>query len=238
MMVLPCSPPALLADCEYTVDQRAVLLARSLSDPHTESGRRFNRKPRGRRRNDFAFAADWLLQTSTPRLVFIDETSTKTIMAPLRGWPPKGARLPGKAPFLRPLWNTMMFLAALRWDRVAAPWLLNKPINGERFQIYVEEGLAPTLSPGDIVIMDNLGAHEAKAVRAAIQSAGAKLLFLPKYSPDLNPIEKLFAKIKHHLRKAQARSVEAVCQTIGQILATVTPQECSNDLTYAGYERT
>jgi putative transposase len=170
------------------------------------------------------------------RLVFIDETSTKTNMAPLRGWAPRGARLPGKAPFGH--WNTMTFLAALRWDRVAAPWLLNKPINGERFQIDVEEVLAPTLSPGDIVIMDNLGAHKAKAVRAAIRGAGAKLLFLPKYSPDLNPIEKLFAKIKHHLRKAQARSVDAVCQTIGQILATVTPQECSNYFAHAGYERT
>ena len=157
-------------------------------------------------------------------------------MAPLRGWAPKGARLPGKAPFGH--WNTMTFLAALRWDRVAAPWLLNKPINGERFQIYVEEVLAPTLSPGDIVIMDNLGAHKAKAVRAAIRGAGAKLLFLPKYSPDLNPIEKLFAKLKHHLRKAQARSVDAVGQTIGQILATVTPQECSNYFAHAGYERT
>jgi putative transposase len=170
------------------------------------------------------------------RLVLIDETWTKTNMAPLRGWAPKGARRPGKAPFGH--WNTMTFLAALRWDRVAAPWLLNKPINGERFRIDVEEVLAPTLSPGDIVIMDNLGAHKAKAVRAAIWDAGAELLFLPKYSPHLHPIEKLFAKIKHHMRKAQARSVETVCQTIGQILATVTPQECSNDFAHAGYERT
>src|ERR1700760_2230532 len=183
--------------------------------------------------------AQWLKyqpKIEPSRLVFIDETWTKTNMAPLRGWAPKGARLPGKAPFGH--WNTMTFLAALRWDRVAAPWLLNKPINGERFQIYVEEVLAPTLSPGDIVIMDNLGAHKAKAVRAAIRGAGAKLLFLPKYSPDLNPIEQLFAKIKHHLRKAQARSLDAVCQTIGQILAAVTPQECSNYLAHAGYERT
>ena len=183
--------------------------------------------------------AQWLKyqpKIEPSRLVFIDETWTKTNMAPLRGWAPKGARLPGKAPFGH--WNTMTFLAALRWDRVAAPWLLDKPINGERFQIYVEEVLAPTLSPGDIVIMDNLGAHKAKAVRAAIRGAGAKLLFLPKYSPDLNPIEKLFAKLKHHLRKAQARSVDAVGQTIGQILATVTPQECSNYFAHAGYERT
>jgi putative transposase len=164
----------------------------------------------------------------------IDETWTKTNMAPLRGWAPKGARRPGKAPFGH--WNIMTFLAALRWDRVAAPWLLNKPINGERFQIDVEEVLAPTLSPGDIVIMDNLGAHKAKAVRAAIRSAGAKLLFLPKYSPDLNPIEQLFAKLKHHLRHAQARSQDSVCHAIAKVLETVAALECSNNFAHAGYE--
>jgi transposase len=183
--------------------------------------------------------AQWLKyqpKIEPSRLVFIDETWTKISMAPLTGWAPKGARLPGKARFGH--WNTLTFLAALRWDRVAAPWLLNTPINGERFQTYVEKVLAPTLSPGDIVIMDTLGSHKAKAVRAAIRGAGAKLLVLPKCSPDLNPIEKLFAKIKHRLRKAQARSVDAVCQTIGQILAAVTPQECSNDFAHAGYGRT
>lgn len=132
----------------------------------------------------------------------------------------------------------MTFLAALRRDRVEAPWLLNGPINGERFQIYVEQVLVPTLTPGDVVIMDNLGSHKAKAVRSAIRAAGAKLLFLPKYSPDLNPIEQLFAKLKHHLRAAQARSRDAVCDAIAKALETVTAPECSNYFAHAGYEPT
>jgi transposase len=155
-------------------------------------------------------------------------------MAPLRGWAPVGQRLPGVAPFGH--WNTMTFLAALRHDRVEAPWLIKGPINGERFRIYVEQVLVPTLSPGDIVVMDNLGSHKGSAVRQAIRAAGAKLFFLPKYSPDLNPIEKFFAKLKHHLRKAQKRSFDGICDAIAQTLETVTRQECSNYFTSAGYE--
>ena len=124
-------------------------------------------------------------------------------MAPLRGWAPRGPRLKAKVPHGK--WKTMTFLAALRHDRIDAPWLLDGPINGERFRIYVEQVLVPTLKPGDIVIMDNLGSHKSKAVRQAIRSAGAKLFFLPKYSPDLNPIEQVFSKLKHLLRKAAAR---------------------------------
>ena len=123
------------------------------------------------------------------RLVFIDETWAKTNMAPLFGWAPRGERLKAKVPHGH--WKTMTFLAALRHDRVEAPWLINGPINGERFLLYVEKVLAPTLRPDDIVIMDNLGSHKAKAVRRAIRATGARLFFLPKYSPDLNPIEKL-----------------------------------------------
>ena len=157
-------------------------------------------------------------------------------MAPLRGWAPRGARLPGKAPFGH--WNTMTFLAALRHDRVDAPWLLNRPINGQRFRIYVEKILVPTLAPGDIVIMDNLGAHKSSAVRQAIGGADAKLIFLPKYSPDLNPIEKFFAKIKHHMREAQARTKQAVSDAISKALETIKPQECKNYFASAGYEQT
>jgi transposase len=157
-------------------------------------------------------------------------------MAPLRGWAPRGQRLPGKAPFGH--WNTMSFLAALRHDRVEAPWLLDRPINGQRFQTYVEKVLLPTLGHGDIVIMDNLGAHKSKAVRQAIRAAGAKLIFLPKYSPDLNPIEKLFAKIKHHLRQAQARTKDAVSNAIAKALETIRSDECKNYFVTAGYERT
>jgi len=129
-------------------------------------------------------------------------------MAPLRGWAPCGQRLIGKVPHGR--WKTLTFLAALRYDRIEAPWLLEGPIDGETFRLYVEKVLLPTLRPGDIVIMDNLGSHKGKAVRQLIRSAGAKLFFLPKYSPDLNPIEQVFAKLKHLLRKAAARTGEAI----------------------------
>jgi hypothetical protein len=116
------------------------------------------------------------------RLVFIDETWTKTNMTPRRGWGPRGRRLPAKAPQGR--WKTMTFLAALRHDRIEAPWLLSGPINGETFRLYVEKVLVPSLRPGDIVILDNLGSHKGRAVRQAIRAAGAKLFFLPKYSSD------------------------------------------------------
>lgn len=154
-------------------------------------------------------------------------------MAPLRGWAPKGRRLLAKAPYGH--WNTMTFLAALRYDRIEAPWLIDGPINGERFLLYVEKVLVPTLRPGDIVIIDNLGSHKGKAVRKAIRNAGAHLIFLPKYSPDLNPIEQVFAKLKHLLRKKAARTVETVCAAIGQVLQTYTADECANYFKNAGY---
>jgi transposase len=156
-------------------------------------------------------------------------------MAPLRGWAPKGQRLLAKAPFGH--WNTMTFVAALRHDRIEAPWLLDGPMNGERFRIYVEQVLVPTLRPGDLVILDNLSSHKGAAVRRAIRQAGAKLLPLPKYSPDLNPIEQVFAKLKHLLRKAAARTQDAVCNTIGILLDTYTPQECANYLSNSGYQQ-
>ena len=157
-------------------------------------------------------------------------------MAPLRGWAPRGRRLTAKVPHGR--WKTMTFLAALRQDRIDAPWFLDGPIDGESFRLYVEKVLLPTLRPGDIVIMDNLGSHRGKAVRQLIRSAGAKLFFLPKYSPDLNPIEQVFAKLKHYLRKAAARTVEAVCLAIGQTLQTFTSEECASYLANSGYART
>ena len=132
----------------------------------------------------------------------------------------------------------MTFLAALRHDRIDAPWLLDGPINGASFLTYVETTLLPTLRPGDIVVMDNLGSHKGKAIRQAIRSAGAKLFFLPKYSPDLNPIEQVFAKLKHLLRKAAARTVDTVCSAIGQLLDAFTPQECRNYFKNAGYDLT
>ena len=167
------------------------------------------------------------------RLVFIDETWTRTDMAPLRGWAPRGQRLPTKVPHGR--WKTMTFLAALRHDRIDAPWFIEGPIDGESFRTYVAKVLLPTLRPGDIVVMDNLGSHRSKAVRQLIRSVGAKLFFLPKYSPDLNPIEQVFAKLKHLLRKAAARTVDAVYAAIGKLLDAFTPEECANYLKNSGY---
>jgi transposase len=167
------------------------------------------------------------------RLVFIDETWTRTNMAPLRGWAPRGRRLPAKVPHGR--WNTATFLAALRHDRIEAPWLLEGPIDGDSFQIYIDKVPVPTLRPGDIVVMDNLGSHRGKIIRRLIRAAGAKLFFLPKYSPDLNPIEQVFAKLKHLLCKAEARTVEAISTAIGQLLGSFTPTECANFLKNARY---
>jgi transposase len=167
-------------------------------------------------------------------LVFIDETWTRTDMAALRGWAARGQRLTAKVPHGR--WKTMTFLAALRCDRIEAPWFLEGPIDGDSFRLYVEKVLLPTLRLGDIVIMDNLGSHKAKAVRQLIRSAGARLFYLPKYSPDLNPIEQVFAKLKHLVRKAAARTVEAVCAAIGQALQAFTPEECANYFAHSGYQ--
>ena len=132
----------------------------------------------------------------------------------------------------------MTFLAALRHDRIDAPWVLDGPINGEAFRTYIEKVLVPTLKPGDIVVLDNLGSHKGKAVRAAIRKAGARLFFLPPYSPDLNPIEQVFAKLKHLLRKAAERTVEATWKRIGCLLNHFTPHECQKYLVNAGYAST
>ena len=167
------------------------------------------------------------------RLVFLDETWAKTNMAPLRGWGPRGKRLIGRAPFGH--WNTMTFVAALRHDGIVAPWVIDGPINGASFRTYVEQVLVPELRPDDIVIMDNLGSHKAPAIRHAIRAAGARLLFLPAYAPDLNPIEQVIAKLKHLLRKAAERSKEAVWRKIGTLLDQFTPQECENYLRNSGY---
>lgn len=154
-------------------------------------------------------------------------------MAPLHGWGLKGQRLRGLAPQGR--WRTLTFLAALRCDSMTAPCVFDGPINGQCFRAYVEQLLVPTLKPGDIVIADNLGSHKSKAARDAIQAAGARLWFLPKYSPDLNPIEQAFAKIKHWMRQAQKRSLDDLWRHLGQLLRTIQPQECANYFQNAGY---
>lgn len=145
----------------------------------------------------------------------------------------KGTRLVAKTPHGR--WRTLTFLAALRCDRIDAPCVIDGPINGRSFLAYVEQILIPTLAPGDIVILDNLGSHKSQAVRRAIRAAGAKLFFLPPYSPDLNPIEQVFAKLKTLLRKAAERTVEATWKRIGNLLGGFQQTECANYLKNAGY---
>jgi transposase len=167
------------------------------------------------------------------RLVFIDETWAKTNMTRSHGRCTKGQRLVAKVPHGH--WRTMTFLAALRHDAVTAPFVVDGPINGQWFLTYVEQVLVPTLKPGDIVIIDNLGSHKSQAVRKAIRSAGAKLFFLPPYSPDLNPIEQVFAKLKTLLRKAAERSPEATWRRIGTLLDAFKPKECANYIANSGY---
>jgi transposase len=167
------------------------------------------------------------------RLVFIDETWAKTNMTRTHGRCLRGKRLLAKVPHGR--WRTLTFLAALRVDRIDAPCVIDGPIDGKSFLAYVEQILVPTLGPGDIVIMDNLGSHKGPAVRRAIRAAGAKLFFLPPYSPDMNPIEQVFAKLKTLLRKAAERTVEETWQRIGLLLDRFSPEECRNYLRNAGY---
>jgi transposase len=167
------------------------------------------------------------------RLVFIDETGTATNMARLRGRAPRGKRLIGKVPHGH--WKTTTFVAGLRSNALTAPCVIDGAMNGNAFLAYVEQILAPSLKPGDIVVLDNLSAHKVPGVRQAIESTGSKLLYLPPYSPDFNPIEQLFAKLKAMLRKAAERSIEGLWNRIATLLNAFTPKECSNYFRNAGY---
>jgi transposase len=154
-------------------------------------------------------------------------------MARRYGRAPRGQRLVAGVPHGH--WKTSTFLAALRHDAITAPCVIDGPINGETFRAYVEQFLVPTLTPGDIVILDNLGSHKGAGVRSAIEAAGAQLLYLPPYSPDLNPIEQVFAKLKALLRKAAARSVSALWAAVGELLRRYSAAECANYFVNAGY---
>jgi transposase len=165
------------------------------------------------------------------RLIFIDETWVKTNLTRLYGRCPVGQRLVAKVPHGH--WKTLTFVAALRCDGLTAPCVFDGPVNARSFLAYVTRFLVPTLRPGDLVILDNLGSHKGAAVRRAIRAAGAYLFFLPPYSPDLNPIEQVFAKLKALLRKAAARSVEETWKTIGTLLDAFTAQECANYFTHS-----
>lgn len=169
------------------------------------------------------------------RLVFIDETGTSTNMTRLRGRARRGCRVVGLVPWGH--WKITTFVAALRHDRITAPFVIDHAMTSAIFIEYVRQCLVPTLSPGDIVVMDNLRPHKNATVRELIEAAGAELRFLPPYSPDLNPIEQAFAKLKAHLRKAQERSIEALWQRIGSILDLFNPTECANFFANSGYAR-
>jgi transposase len=167
-------------------------------------------------------------------MVFVDETGTSTKMARIRGRAPRGERC--RAPIPHGHWKTVTFVAALTLCGLAAPMVLDGPMNGPAFLAYVEQVLAPTLRPGRIVVMDNLPAHKVAGVRAAIEATGARLWLLPPYSPDFNPIENAFAKLKAILRKAAARTIPALWDAIREALPQFTPGECANMFKAAGYE--
>jgi transposase len=180
---------------------------------------------------------DWFegqLDLDPEKLVFIDETWASTNMARKCGRAPRGQRLRASVPHGH--WKTTTFVAGLRLNGLTAPMVLDGPINGVWFQAYVDQVLVPTLSPGDIVIMDNLGSHKGADVRKAIEAVGDSLLYLPPYSPDFNPIEKAFSKLKALLRKAAERTVDGLWNRIGELLEAFTPSECANFFTAAGYE--
>jgi transposase len=169
-----------------------------------------------------------------PSASFIDETWASTNMARLRGRSPKGDRLRAGIPHGH--WKTTTFVAGLRLSGMVAPMVLDGPINAPAFQAYVDQVLVPELAPGDIVVMDNLGSHKGPAVRVAIEAAGASLLYLPPYSPDFNPIENAFSKLKALLRKAARRTVDGLWSAIGRLIDLFTPHECANYFAAAGYD--
>lgn len=167
------------------------------------------------------------------KLIFIDETGCATNMIRLRGRALRGRRLRGSAPHGH--WKITTFTAGLRTSGLTAPMVLDGPMNSEWFKAYVSQVLVPTLKPGDIVVMDNLSAHKSEDIRNAIEAAGAELRYLPPYSPDLNPIEQAFSKLKAHLRKHKERSIESLWNRIGSLLKSFTPTECQNFFRHAGY---
>ena len=170
------------------------------------------------------------------RLVFIDETATATNMVRFRGRCPRGERLIDHVPHGH--WKTVTFVAGLRRRAMVAPLVLDGPMNATTFLAYLKECLVPTLKRGDIVMMDSLPVHKVAGVRAVIEAAGAKLRYLPKYSPDLNPIEQAFSQLKAHLRKAAERTIPRLSRRIGAIVTAFSPQECTNYFRHAGYAST
>jgi transposase len=168
-------------------------------------------------------------------LVFLDETGVNTKMARLYGWAPVGERCRDSAPFGH--WKTMTFIAGLRLTGMTAPWVLDGPMDGDAFRAYAEHVLAPTLRPGDVVVLDNLPAHKVAGIRETIARRRAQIFYLPPYSPDMNPIEMAFSKFKALLRHEPARTVDGLVERIGQLLGRFLPTECANFFHAAGYQR-
>ncbi len=176
------------------------------------------------------------LELDPERLVFIDETGLNTKMARLRGRSPRGERCHAGIPHGH--WKTTTFTGALRLSGMTAPMVLDGAMNADAFRAYIEQVLVPTLTPGDIVIMDNLPAHKVVGIREAIEEAGAQLRYLPPYSPDFNPIEMAFSKLKAHLRAKAERTVEALWDAVGQVITLFEPTECANYFAACGYDPT
>ena len=176
------------------------------------------------------------MQAQPDRLVFIDETSVKTNMTRTRGRAPKGKRLNAAAPFGR--WSAQTFIAGLTADALIAPWIIQGAMNGDAFATYVETQLAPALAPGTVVILDNLSTHKNTRAAKALRARGCWFLYLPPYSPDLNPIEMAFSKLKQLLRGVGARTFDQLLKALGDTCNLFTPEECSNYLRHAGYVST
>ena len=174
-----------------------------------------------------------LPEMDVEKLVFIDETWASTSMTRRYGRSPRGQRCIGSAPHGH--WKTTTFIGALRHNRLTAPMVAHEPMDGEMFLAWVQQFLCPTLTPGDIVILDNLSSHKVAGVRGTIAAAGATVVYLPPYSPDLNPIEKLFSKLKALLRRAAKRSLDNLWEEIGRLLNTIAPSECYNYFASSGY---
>ncbi len=205
------------------LSHKKTLLAAEQKRPDVAQARRFwiaRRQP--------------FMRKALERLAFIDETSLNTKLVKTTGWAPVGQRLIDHAPFGH--WHTQTFIAALRCDGLTAPWVIKGAINRDLFNAYVETQLAPTLKRGDVVILDNLSSHKSAAAAEVLKSIGAWFLFLPSYSPDLNPIEMAFAKLKALIRKATARSYDALWQAVGAVCDLFSDEECYNYFKAAGYE--
>jgi transposase len=170
------------------------------------------------------------------KVVFLDETGARTDMTRTHGYAPRGQRLEAEVPYRR--WQSTTFVGAMRATGFIAPLVVDGALTGEVFEAYVRRMLAPSLRPGDVVVMDNLACHKRAGVRQAIEAAGASLLFVPPYSPDCNPIELAFSKLKRLLRKAAARTAEALWSVIGSLLDRFSPRECLNYMRHAGYPAT